>query len=216
MVRFLQQEASKAGSLFIVGDLFDFWFEWKYSIPSGAFPVLAALHQLKSDGVRVLYLGGNHDGHVGKFLSEQVGIEVSREAVDLEIDQSQFHIIHGDGVAKYDHGYRLLRGAVRWPPTEAIYRMVHPDFGIWFAKKLSKGSHTYFSGKKIWSPDSYRDYATEVLDRGMNFVVMGHRHESEWISHKNGGFLAIGDWIRKRSYGWFENGKAELRYFELQ
>lgn len=213
--RFLRQEASKAKSLIIVGDLFDFWFEWRHSVPAGAFPVLAELNKLRQDGVRILYIGGNHDGHVGRFLREQVGIETSRNSVDIDIDQSSFHVIHGDGLAKGDFGYRMLRSLVRWPPTEAIYRLVHPDFGIWFAHKLSGTSRQYFSGKKIWAADSYREYACQALDKGTNFVVMGHRHEGEWIPHANGGFLAVGDWIGKKSYGWFENGLAELRYFEV-
>ena len=213
VVRFLKQEASQAGSLFIVGDLFDFWFEWRHTVPSGAFSVLAALSQLKQSGVKILYIGGNHDGHLGDFLRKEVGIEISRKPIDVTIDQKHFHLIHGDGLAQNDYGYRLLRALVRWPMTESLYRLVHPDFGIWLAKALSKGSHTYFSGKHVWSPDSYRNYATQVLDKGTNYVVMGHRHEAEWIPHSNGGFLAVGDWIRKKSYGWYENGKAELRYF---
>ncbi len=213
-MRFLQDEASKAQSLFIVGDLFDFWFEWRHSVPSGAFPILSALNQLSRAGVRILYIGGNHDGHVGKFLREQVGVETSRNAADIDIDGYIFHIIHGDGLAKGDYGYRMLRALVRWPPTEAIYRLVHPDFGVWFAHKLSGVSRQQFSGKVVRAADSYRKYAVEILDRGTNFVVMGHRHEAEWIPHANGGYLAVGDWIGKKSYGWFENGKAELRYFK--
>lgn len=214
VLEFLRSEAAKANSLFIVGDLFDFWFEWRHSVPSGAFPVLAELNNLKQQGLRILYIGGNHDGHVGKFLREQVGIETSRNPVSIDIDRKSFHLIHGDGLARGDYGYRALRSLVRWNPTESIFRLVHPDFGIWFAHLLSRGSRRHFSGKVIWSGDAYRDYARGVLDRGTNYVVMGHRHEAEWIAHPNGGFLAVGDWIGKRSYGWFENDHAELRYYK--
>jgi UDP-2,3-diacylglucosamine hydrolase len=150
---------------------------------------------------------------VGKFLEEEVGIETSREAIDITITGSRFHLIHGDGIAKGDYSYRLLRRIVRLPLTESLYKLVHPDLGIWFADKLSDVSREQISSRTIWVADSYREYASHKLDEGVNFVVMGHRHEAEWIAHANGGFLAVGDWIRKGSYGVFENGKLELKYF---
>lgn len=213
-LRFLRGEALRAKSLFLVGDLFDFWFEWRHSIPGAAFPVLAALHELVQGGRRVVYLSGNHDGHVGRYLTDFVGLEVSRRPLDVTIDGKRVHIIHGDGLAAGDRGYRMLRRLVRWPPTEAMYRLVHPDFGIWFAHKVSGVSREQFSGKTIWAPESYRDYATRKLDEGFNYVVMGHRHEAEFIPHANGGFLAIGDWIGSGSYGVIEVGSGELRHFE--
>jgi UDP-2,3-diacylglucosamine hydrolase len=213
VVEFLRKEASLAKSLFLLGDIFDFWFEWRHSVPSAAFPVLSALHELALGGCRILYLGGNHDGHVGRFLTEQVGIEVSRGPVDITIDDKRFHLIHGDGLAPSDHGYRALRRLVRWTPTEALYRLVHPDFGVWFANKVSGVSREQFSSKVVWAPESYRNYAKGKIEEGFDCVVMGHRHEAERIEYGNGVFLAVGDWIRSGSYGVFEEGKIELRFF---
>ena len=215
VLTFLRNEALDAKSIFLVGDLFDFWFEWRHSVPSAAFPVLAELSNLVRGGRRVVYLGGNHDGHVGKFLTDEVGIEISREAMDVEISGKRFHIIHGDGIAPADHGYRMLRRMVRWPPTEAIYRMVHPDLGIWLAHKLSGVSREQFSSKVVWAPDSYRDYARRKIEEGFDCVVMGHRHEAERIEYGKGVFLAVGDWIRSGSYGYVGESGIELKYFRL-
>jgi UDP-2,3-diacylglucosamine hydrolase len=213
VLRFLYTDAQECQTLFLVGDIFDFWFEWRHSVPGAAFKVLAALHQLAREGRRVVYIGGNHDGHPGGFLEREVGLEVSRKPIDAEIDGKLVHIIHGDGIAPADRGYRALRRMVRWPPTEAIYRLIHPDFGIWFAHKVSKVSRQQFSGKKVWAPDSYREYARRKLDEGYNYVVMGHRHEAEFIAHPNGGFVAIGDWIRSGSYGVFQADEMQLKKF---
>lgn len=215
VVSFLRNEAIDAKSIFLVGDLFDFWFEWRHSIPGATFPVLSALSELARGGRRVVYLGGNHDGHVGRFLTDMVGIEVSREPIDITIGDKRFHLIHGDGLAPADYGYRMLRRLVRWPPTEAIYRLVHPDLGIWLAHKLSGVSREQFSSKVVWAPDSYRDYARHKIETSADYVVMGHRHESERIEYGAGIFLAVGDWIRSGSYGYFANNHIELRFHNL-
>ncbi len=211
--RFLKDIAGRFRTLIIVGDLFDFWFEWRHSIPSAAFPILSVLYNLKQQGLEIVYLGGNHDGHIGRFLSEEIGIIIYREPFEAVIANKRFYIIHGDGIAPADRGYRMLRRLVRWKPVEWVYRLIHPDVGIWFAYKLSSTSREFFSGQVVHPADSYREFALKKLDEGYNFVVMGHRHECEFIPHQNGGFLAIGDWIRSGSYGVFDGENTELKYY---
>ncbi|MDP8228614.1 MAG: UDP-2,3-diacylglucosamine diphosphatase [Candidatus Electryoneaceae bacterium] len=213
VVRFLREEATIARTIFLVGDIFDFWFEWRHSVPARAFPVLAALHELVRGGRQIIYLGGNHDGHVGKFLEEEVGLTVSRKPVDALIDGKRFHIIHGDGLAPSDYKYRILRSLVRWKPTETIYRLVHPDLGIWLAYKLSGISRDHFSSKDGFGAEPYREYARGKLDEGFHYVIIGHRHTYEQIPHPNGGYLAIGEWIRKGSYGLFMDDEANLKFY---
>lgn len=212
-VHFLREIAPRASTLFLVGDLFDFWFEWRHSVPRGVFSVLSSLHELVRHGCKVFFLAGNHDGHPGSFLADEVGLEISRGSIDAEIDSKQFHIIHGDGIALQDRGYRTLRTLVRLPITEAVYRLVHPDLGVWFASRVSDASRYHVSYKDAYGPEPYREYAARKLDSGYNYVVMGHRHVAEWIEHPNGGYLAVGDWIRKGSYGVFEDGELRLEYF---
>lgn len=214
VLRFLKTVAVQAQTIFIVGDLFDFWFEWRYSTPSGAFQVLSELHQLVRSGKEVVYLGGNHDGHVGKFLEHEVQLQVSREPIDALIDGSRFHIIHGDGVAPADHGYRFLRKLVRWKSTESIYKLVHPDLGIWLAKQLSGYSRHHLSPQNDFGSEPYRNYGKRILDSGSYYVVIGHRHRAEFVPHPNGAYLAIGEWIDKGSYGLFKDGAASLNYFK--
>ena len=214
VVRFLREKASSARTLFLVGDIFDFWFEWRHSIPAAAFPVLAELNKMVQQGVEISYMAGNHDGHVGRFLETEVGLTATRRSIDAEIDGKRFHILHGDGIALDDRGYRILRSLVRWRPTEAIYKLVHPDFGIWFAHKVSKYSRVTGGNPKVTGLGPYRDYAERKLNEGFNYVIMGHVHESGVFDHPNGGFYAIGDWINRHSYGVFENGGMKLEFFK--
>ncbi len=214
VVNFLRGKASRAKTLFLVGDIFDFWFEWRHSIPGAAFPVLVELNKLVQQGVEIIYMAGNHDGHIGKFLEDQVGLTTTRKPIDAEIDGRKFHILHGDGIAQDDRGYRMLRSLVRWKPTEAIYKFVHPDFGIWFASRVSKYSRFSGGNRKAAGLKQYHDYAERKLNEGFNYVIMGHVHEASIFDHPNGGYYAIGDWIGKRSYGVFEKGEMKLEFFE--
>ncbi|MBM3328278.1 MAG: UDP-2,3-diacylglucosamine diphosphatase [Calditrichaeota bacterium] len=213
VIQFLREVGPSARSLVLLGDLFDFWFEWRRVVPGAAFPVLEAIAGLCRQGVQVLYIGGNHDGHIGQFLQNEVGIRISRQPVDALIGEKRFHLIHGDGLAPRDRGYRLLRRIVRWGPTEHLYRLIHPDLGIYLAYCLSGTSRSHFGEAGRTTAEDYRKYARTVIDRGFDFVVMGHRHEAEWLPHSSGGMLAIGDWIRKGSYGWFDGKRAILRFY---
>lgn len=214
VIDFLRTKAATAKSLFLVGDVFDFWFEWKHCFPSRSFKILAEIYKLIENGTQVYYVAGNHDGHLGKFLSDEVGINVTRAHFDVTSDNKKLFIIHGDGVAVADRGYRMLRTIVRWKFTETIYRKIHPDFGIWFASKMSNVSNYSSGSYDKFGVDPYREYAKGKLDEGYNYVVMGHRHYSEFVEHKNGGYAAVGDWIRNGSYGWFENGIMQVKYFK--
>ena len=102
---------------------------------------------------------------------------------------------------------------MRWKPTETIYRLLHPDFGIWFAHKVSKYSREPIENPEPFDLSSYREYAERKLDEGYNYVVMGHIHEAEIFVHQNGGFYVIGDWIGRQSYGVFENSELLLKFF---
>lgn len=214
VISFLRGEAKKAKTLFLVGDIFDFWFEWKHAVPAGGFRVLAALHELKLSGCKIFYLAGNHDGHPGKFLEKMVGIEVTRESIEAEIDGIRFFITHGDGVAQGDRGYRILRALVRWKPTETIYRLIHPDFGIWFANRVSKASREHLSNEDKFGLEPYKEFAFKKMDQGFDYAIIGHRHRCGFFPHGQGGYLAIGEWMKSGSYGVFENGKLSLKYFK--
>ncbi|NQT35727.1 UDP-2,3-diacylglucosamine diphosphatase [bacterium] len=213
VVHFLREKCSDAATLFLVGDIFDFWFEWRHSIPSGAFPVLAELRELAEKGTKVVYMAGNHDGHVGSFMEQKVGLIVTRESMDVQIDGRKLHVLHGDGIAAPDAGYRMLRRLVRWRWTESIYKLVHPDFGIWFAKMISRYSRETGGNKKATAIRYYKEYAEHKLDQGFNYVVMGHIHSALFDSHPNGGFIVIGDWMNKHSYARFADGEMRLEYF---
>lgn len=214
VIRFLQSIRDDARSLFLIGDIFDFWFEWKHAVPSRAFPVLSVLHEMVKDDISIFYLAGNHDHHPGRFLENEVGLYVSRTNLSVKIEDKRLFLVHGDGIAEQDKGYRMLRSLVRWGPTEHIFRQIHPDWGIGFAKNLSKGSRKHFSSKDKFGVKPYRDKAFTLIDQGYDYVLMGHRHDSGVYNHGSGSFFAIGNWIGQGTYCRFENGEMQMLSFK--
>jgi len=136
---FLKSLGGRISRLIIVGDLFDFWFEYRSAIPRRYFATLELLGRLRSAGIEMDYLNGNHDFWLGPFLSDDLGIRTHHGAMTLEHDGRRIWIHHGDALVGGDHGYRLLKRVLRHPASIALYRLIHPDFGIPLARWVSSG-----------------------------------------------------------------------------
>ena len=137
---FLGSLAGRASALVIVGDLFDFWFEYRTAIPRRHFATLAILRRLRESGVALTYLNGNHDFWLGRFLAAEVGIETHDGPLALEAQGRRLWVHHGDGLVGGDLGYRLLRSVIRHPASIALYGLLHPDLGIPLAHQVSRWS----------------------------------------------------------------------------
>ena len=138
IVKFLQSIASDAKQLFIVGDLFDSWFEYETVIPKGYHRLLTQLDDLVQKNITVHYLAGNHDYWMGNFFRDELGIHVYHDAFETIIDGKRFLIHHGDGLATNDTGYKILKKVLRNPAAIWLYKWIHPDIGIGIAKASSK------------------------------------------------------------------------------
>jgi UDP-2,3-diacylglucosamine hydrolase len=184
--------------LFIVGDLFDFWFDYGTVIPKGHVRTLAALHDLKAGGVQITYLMGNHDFGHATYFREELGIEVEQGDIDATIDGTRFYIAHGDGKAHNDKGYLVLRSVLRNRTVQWFYRMLHPNIGIGLAARTSHGSRDYTSAKDFGPHDGLRDFAYQQLKNGFDIVIMGHRHRVAEERSDDGLYVNLGDWLGER------------------
>ena len=215
LTAFLRMVEERGEQLFIVGDLFDFWFEYKHAIPKDNFGIIRLLAELNEKGVRLNYISGNHDHWMGDFMSNQVGLKIFKDETDITIDDKKVHITHGDGLAKNDGGYRLLKRILRNRANIFLYRLIPPDIGIPLAKFVSGQSrgHTQKRPKENFV-EEYRQYAREKLKSGYDAVIIAHTHVPEEIVYPEGLYLNTGDWIENFTYVEYSEGQFKLKKWE--
>ncbi|MBS1517811.1 MAG: UDP-2,3-diacylglucosamine diphosphatase [Bacteroidetes bacterium] len=213
LTEFLDIIKNDAREIFIAGDLFDCWIEYKYVVPKGYYRLFTKISELVEKGIKINYIAGNHDFWKGDFFNKEFGIEICHTHIEREIEGKKFFIHHGDGFAHNDTGYRILKKILRSRTSQRLYSLLHPSIGIKLAKGTSESSRKHTSNKDYSKKDGLKDRAFEKIDEGFDYVIMGHRHKPMMISHDNGYYINLGDWIDHFSYGVYENGKFELKTF---
>jgi UDP-2,3-diacylglucosamine hydrolase len=213
LVRFLERVAQNGSALFIVGDLFDFWYEYSAVIPRRYFSILRQLRNLSDRGVRVVYLAGNHDFGIGSFIRDDLKAEISLDPLDETLNGKRFYIDHGDGIAKSDVGYRLLKKILRHPWNQALFRAIHPDFGFAAARFFSRLSRNHRESRD--QDDEYIGYARERFKEGFDCVVMAHTHRAQFFQDAGRTYINTGDWMEGFTYGKFEAGKLSLEKWDV-
>ena len=210
LVDFLNFAQVNAKELYIVGDLFDYWFEYKRVYQKGFFRTLTALQDLTDNGITVHYLIGNHDFMHRDFFSEEIGAIMYEEPVDRIIEGKRFFIGHGDGLVKNDFGYQVLKKIMRNKLLQKMYSIIHPDLGVKLASHTSKTSRDYTSKKDYGEEDGLFDAAKEKIEQGYDYVLFGHLHNRCFINYKEGHYINLGSWLDAPCYGIFKNDKFEI------
>ena len=207
---FLKSLETKADRIFFVGDLFDFWFEYKQAIPKKHFATLHQLARLREHNIELHYLPGNHDFWLGEFFQRELGIHTYDDDWSGEIEGKKFYLFHGDGIAKKDVGYRLLRRFLRFPLNLKIFRLLHPDWGIPFARFVSGSSRHYTNHIKLNDHRDYIEFAQTKFKEGFDYVLMGHRH-NPYVHDENGKkYINLGDWLMNYTYAVFDGHELRL------
>lgn len=208
---FLDTLPGRASSLVIVGDLFDFWFEYRTAIPRSAFATLAVLQRLRAAGIDIQYLNGNHDFWLGSFLRETLGIRTTDRAVTVEQQGRRLWVHHGDGLVGGDLGYRVLRRVIRSPFSIGLYQLLHPDVGIPFAHVVSGWSRTSRGHPPLRPERLWREIAEPRFAEGYDGVLIGHFHHAYERRENGREFFVLGDWIEHFTYAELEDGRISLR-----
>jgi len=207
---FLNSNLKENDYLFIVGDLFDFWFEYRYLIPKECFQVLNILYNLVGKGVKIVYIGGNHDFWEYGFLKKEMDIEFHSEYLTIDLMSKRFYLHHGDGFIKKDKGYRLLKSILRNRTNIWLYKLIHPDLGVFLAKYFSTFSRINSTNKYYSSFEEYFQFAKEKFEEGVDFVIMGHTHIPVIKEFGNKFFVNIGDWMENFTYGIYDGFQFRL------
>jgi len=198
--KLFERVKSDGERLVILGDLFDFWFEYKHAMPKDHHKVLFMLHELKQQGIEIDYISGNHDFWMDDFFVKHIGVNVHRDTFDLEYNGRKIHFIHGDGLAKADRGYRFLKKILRNRFNIWLYRKLPPDWAIPLAKFVSGSSRDYTSARDHTFAPDYEKYAKEKLGEGFDMVAIGHLHIPVFEKYDNGVYINTGDFINHFTY----------------
>ena len=211
LLHFLRALPGRAAHLYIVGDLFEFWFEYATAIPRRYFGLLRALDEIRERGVQVTCMTGNHDFWLGPFLSGELGIRTAEGPLAVEHQGRRIWLHHGDGLMGGDLGYKVLRRVLRNPASIALYRWVHPDLGIPFAHWASHWSRHSRGERPLDGERLFRGLAAPRFAEGFDAVMIGHFHHAYERREDGRAFFVLGDWIKNFSYVELEQGEFHLR-----
>ncbi|MDB4709322.1 UDP-2,3-diacylglucosamine diphosphatase [Flavobacteriaceae bacterium] len=208
-VAWLDTIKEDAGTIFLLGDLFDFWFEYKTVVPKGFVRVLGKLAELKDAGIDIYFFVGNHDLWMRDYFQKELNIPVFHKPQEFEINGKIFLIGHGDGLGPSDYGYKRMKKVFTFPFFKWLFRWLHPDIGVrlghYFSVKnklISGNEDTRFLGEENeWLAQYCRKKLTE---KHYDFFVFGHRHLPLEIElNNNSTYINLGDWIQYFTYGEF-------------
>lgn len=210
---------SIAGSsrLYLVGDTFDFWFEYRSVIPRYYGDVLDAIGRLAESGTEIFITGGNHDHWFGSFLPETLGVKVLPAAAIHDIQGRRVMITHGDTLLPGDYGYKALKALIQSRPVVALSKLIHPDLLYAFAASFSRMSMGLTHGKTEACADRLTGMAREnFFNDGNDAFVMGHVHLPRLRDFAGKTFIILGDWETHFSYARLEGGRFTLEYYQSE
>ncbi len=216
-------EGAPADAIHLVGDVFDFWFEYRHAVPKGGVRLLGAIAQITDAGIPVHYHVGNHDLWTFGYLEEELGVTVHRSPTAFEVGSHRVLIGHGDGLGPGDYGYKRLKRVFTQPFLQRCFRSVHPDWGIGLAMRWSRRSRANGEAppdlqrpEEEWIWHACKEAVTD--DPTLAACFFGHRHHPMVLDVPvpRGGsipYINLGDWITHFTYGRFAAGRASLHTY---
>jgi UDP-2,3-diacylglucosamine hydrolase len=217
LVKWLERISEDAQEIYLVGDLFDFWFEYRHVVPKGYVRLLGKMAELRDRGIRITVFTGNHDMWMFGYFEQELGIPVYHQPVRREWNGRLFYIGHGDGLGPGDQGYKFLKKIFRNRICQVAFSMLPPRWGMGIAFFFSKRSRlangtndaVYLGDEKEWLVI----YCREMLLRShVDYFVFGHRHLplDVRLSEKSR-YINLGDWIKYFTYAVFDGNEIVLK-----
>jgi UDP-2,3-diacylglucosamine hydrolase len=219
-IRWLDMIKEDAAAIFLLGDLFDFWFEYKQVVPKGFVRVLGKLAEISDSGIPIYFFVGNHDLWMGDYFEKELNITTYRNTKEFTFNETAFLIGHGDGKGPGDKGYKRMKKVFTFPFFKWLFKWLHPDLGVRLAKHLSiknklisgEEDKEFLGDGKEWLVL----YAKRKLqEKHYDYFIFGHRHlPLELKVSENSTYYNLGDWINHYTYGVFNGSSFELKSFE--
>lgn len=219
-VRWLDQIKEDAAAIFLLGDLFDFWFEYNYVVPRGFTRTLGKLAELTDSGIPVYYFVGNHDLWMRGYFEEELNIPVFHKPQVFELNQKKFFIGHGDGLGPGDKGFKRMKKVFTSPVAQWFFRWLHPDLGVRMAQYFSVKNRLISGDEDVTFLGEEKEWLVQYAKRKLtqqhfDYFVFGHRHLPLEIDlSTTSKYVNLGDWISYYTYGVFDGVSLSLEYFE--
>jgi UDP-2,3-diacylglucosamine hydrolase len=226
LIRWLDMVKQDAEVIYLMGDLFDFWFEYKTVVPKGYTRLFSKLAEITEAGIPVHFFKGNHDLWAFTYLNEESGVIIHDNPQEIELKGKNFYLAHGDGLGPGDHSYKFLKKVFLSKLNQFLFRWLHPDLGTKMGLYFSRGSRISNMIKqdhdeKFFLADQEillifsRDMAAQKPD--IDYLVFGHRHIPTNIKVTDkASCIILGDWVKHFSYGKFDGETFEIMYFERE
>lgn len=218
-IKWLDTVKADAEVIFLLGDLFDFWFEYKTVVPKGFVRTLGKLAELRDSGIQIYFFVGNHDLWMDDYFETELGIPVFHKPQTFEFNDKHFFIGHGDGLGPGDKGYKRMKKVFTNPFSKWLYRWLHPDIGVKLAqylsvknKLISGDEDTKFLGEEN---EWLAQYAKRKLEeKHYDYFIFGHRHLPMEIKISDTStYYNLGDWIGHYTYGVFDGENFKMKKF---
>jgi UDP-2,3-diacylglucosamine hydrolase len=204
----------EGGALFLLGDIFDFYFEFRSSVYKNYFDIFDGIYRVGRRGVEIHFIGGNHDSWTGSFISSELGAEVHREEALFEAQGRRLLCAHGDLHLPGDFGYKALKSVIRNPFVVQVAGLVHPDLLAALARGVSKGSKKVTRVIQRPLAEKLSRIAFDTYFGSENDVfIMGHVHFPIHVEKDGKDFVILGDWLEHYSYAVLEGGRIEIKKF---
>ena len=219
IVRWLDSIKADAEAIYLVGDVFDFWFEYNSVVPKGYVRFLGKLAELRDLNIPIYFFTGNHDMWMFRYFEDELDIPIYREPIIRIIKGRQFFIGHGDGLGPGDYAYKRLKKVFNNPICQWLFGKLHPDYGVRLASFASqssrkhKGETDYTTKEKEWL---YAYAVKKSKEIEVDYFVFGHRHIPMNLQLPNGKtrYVNTGEWFNKCSYLVVDETAVTLQFFE--
>ena len=217
IVDFLSHIENQAAEIFILGDMFDFWYEYKHVVPKNFVRILGKIASLSDKGIPVHFFVGNHDMWMKKYFENELGVKVYFEEASFVCGDKSFYIAHGDGLGPGDKGYKFLKKVFRSKICNWLFGKLHPDWGIGLANYFSRKSRAKTGhADSVWMGEEREwlvVHSKEVLQKTYyDYFIYGHRHYPVKIALDGGSqYVNLGDWITNFTYARFDGTQITLK-----
>jgi len=219
LVRWLDLVKTDALELFLMGDVFDFWFEYRSVVPKGHIRFFGKLAELADMGIKVYFFKGNHDMWLFDYFEKELGASIISNELEIERNGKKFFLHHGDGLGPGDNFYKILKVVFRSKLCQWLFARIHPNFGVGIANYWSSQSRKSHGPKPEINEHEQEwlvIFCKEVLaERYFDYMIFGHRHLPLDIQlNDKSRYINLGEWVYNRSYAVFDGINVELKYFE--